>query len=558
MRILEFSDGYTSASAPTTTGITRSSLADGTAYRILANNSSGVMSENAALTAGRVVYPDANGQLTGSANFSYSAGALTIKLAGSSTPTNALIINETTGLNGNITGIEFNSAGTGNAGRALISQKIAPGGATAGIRVYTGGATPVQAIEVSGTDQSTTFSGKVSVNGGTLSSARVAAFDLNQNASSYLYVTNSNAGSGAEAGLEFGSNSVTTRLVSSSTAGGAATYLYGDGAGGLYLQARNASGPVVIASGNATALTFNTSQNATFSGSVSAASGAFSGAVAITSGGATLGNVGGAAATSNTSKLILGGINFRNGSDGNYGWLELSSTTQRTGSDRNWVIANNNSAAGELAIYVGASAGASPTINSASPDSAKFRINSAGDVGIGTAPVTGYAITAGSRATFNSMTIGDSGALGTGSRIENPNGLEFRPASSGGSTLQLTTTRIVQIGGSSLDDSLTYIKWNGTSVSIANNGTRTYVFPGGTCGLLMVSNANNSQGAVFMVSGGTGATSIVEIADPSGNFTTTAANAGTNNVYQSTNGTITVENKTGGSCNYKLSFMQVN
>lgn len=446
MRILEFSDGYTSASAPTTTGITRSSLADGTAYRILANNSSGVMSENAALTAGRVVYPDANGQLTGSANFSYSAGALTIKLAGSSTPTNALIINETTGLNGNITGIEFNSAGTGNAGRALISQKIAPGGATAGIRVYTGGATPVQAIEVSGTDQSTTFSGKVSVNGGTLSSARVAAFDLNQNASSYLYVTNSNAGSGAEAGLEFGSNSVTTRLVSSSTAGGAATYLYGDGAGGLYLQARNASGPVVIASGNATALTFNTSQNATF----------------------------------------------------------------------------------------------------------------AGVLGIGTAPVSGYAVTSASRATFNSMTIGDTGALGTGSRIENPNGLEFRPASSGGSTLQLTTTRIVQIGGSSLDDSLTYIKWNGTSVSIANNGTRTYVFPGGTCGLLMVSNANNSQGAVFMVSGGTGATSIVEIADPSGNFTTTAANAGTNNVYQSTNGTITVENKTGGSCNYKLSFMQVN
>ena len=339
MRILEFSDGYTSASAPTTTGITRSSLADGTAYRILANNSSGVMSENAALTAGRVVYPDANGQLTGSANFSYSAGALTIKLAGSSTPTNALIINETTGLNGNITGIEFNSAGTGNAGRALISQKIAPGGATAGIRVYTGGATPVQAIEVSGTDQSTTF---------------------------------------------------------------------------------------------------------------------------------------------------------------------------------------------------------------------------AGVLGIGTAPVSGSAVTSASRATFNSMTIGDTGALGTGSRIENPNGLEFRPASSGGSTLQLTTTRIVQIGGSSLDDSLTYIKWNGTSVSIANNGTRTYVFPGGTCGLLMVSNATNSQGAVFMVSGGTGATSIVEIADPSGNFTTTAANAGTNNVYQSTNGTITVENKTGGSCNYKLSFMQVN
>jgi hypothetical protein len=44
--------------------ITRTKLASGTAYRILANNSSGVMSENAALTGGRLVSSDVNGQLT--------------------------------------------------------------------------------------------------------------------------------------------------------------------------------------------------------------------------------------------------------------------------------------------------------------------------------------------------------------------------------------------------------------------------------------------------------------------------------------------------------------
>lgn len=44
--------------------IARSKLASGTAYRIVANTSAGVMSENAALTASKVVLSDANGQLT--------------------------------------------------------------------------------------------------------------------------------------------------------------------------------------------------------------------------------------------------------------------------------------------------------------------------------------------------------------------------------------------------------------------------------------------------------------------------------------------------------------
>lgn len=54
--------------------ITRSKTASGTAYRILANNASGVMSENAAITASRAVASDANGQLVASATTATELG----------------------------------------------------------------------------------------------------------------------------------------------------------------------------------------------------------------------------------------------------------------------------------------------------------------------------------------------------------------------------------------------------------------------------------------------------------------------------------------------------
>lgn len=47
----------------TSAAIARSKTASGTAYRVLANDSNGVMSENAAITASRAVASDANGQL---------------------------------------------------------------------------------------------------------------------------------------------------------------------------------------------------------------------------------------------------------------------------------------------------------------------------------------------------------------------------------------------------------------------------------------------------------------------------------------------------------------
>lgn len=54
--------------------ITRSKLATGTAYRILANTSGGVISENAALTSTHVIYADTNGQLAGEATLALTRG----------------------------------------------------------------------------------------------------------------------------------------------------------------------------------------------------------------------------------------------------------------------------------------------------------------------------------------------------------------------------------------------------------------------------------------------------------------------------------------------------
>lgn len=64
----------TNSSISASAAIARSKLASGTAYRIIANSSAGVLSENAALTANHVVYADANGQLAGEAALSVSRG----------------------------------------------------------------------------------------------------------------------------------------------------------------------------------------------------------------------------------------------------------------------------------------------------------------------------------------------------------------------------------------------------------------------------------------------------------------------------------------------------
>lgn len=82
------SSNIVNADVDNAAAIARTKLASGTAYRILANDVSGVMSENAAITASRAVASDANGQLvaatTTATQLDYLASA-TAALASTST-----------------------------------------------------------------------------------------------------------------------------------------------------------------------------------------------------------------------------------------------------------------------------------------------------------------------------------------------------------------------------------------------------------------------------------------------------------------------------------------
>lgn len=108
--------------------ITRSKLASGTNYRILANNSTGVMSENAALTAARVVYADANGQLTGASGFSFDGTSLTVSgVVGTATNNNA-----TAGNVGEFTSVNSPTGGTATPGSSGTYVNVASISLTAG------------------------------------------------------------------------------------------------------------------------------------------------------------------------------------------------------------------------------------------------------------------------------------------------------------------------------------------------------------------------------------------------------------------------------------------
>jgi hypothetical protein len=93
--------------------ITRSKLANGTAYRILANNAAGVISENAAITASRAVVSDANGQLTASATTSTQIGYL-------STLTSDVQTQLATTITGKATNSVVQSPTSGEDGFAII------------------------------------------------------------------------------------------------------------------------------------------------------------------------------------------------------------------------------------------------------------------------------------------------------------------------------------------------------------------------------------------------------------------------------------------------------
>lgn len=75
---LNLSGSIVNADVNASAAIARTKIASGTNYRILANSSLGVMSENAALTADRPVISDTNGQLTTEATLAVARGGTNI------------------------------------------------------------------------------------------------------------------------------------------------------------------------------------------------------------------------------------------------------------------------------------------------------------------------------------------------------------------------------------------------------------------------------------------------------------------------------------------------
>jgi hypothetical protein len=107
------------ANVATNAAIARSKLASGTNYRILANSSAGVMSENAALTANNVIIADANGQLAGEATLAKSRGGTGADNSSVTFPSS-----------GTVQATTPNNHGVLVSGSAAISTVIAPNAST--------------------------------------------------------------------------------------------------------------------------------------------------------------------------------------------------------------------------------------------------------------------------------------------------------------------------------------------------------------------------------------------------------------------------------------------
>jgi hypothetical protein len=98
--------------------IARTKIASGTNYRILANSATGVMSENAALTAGRVIVSDSNGQLV-------HATTTTAQINFLSTTTSDVQVQLSTLIVGKATNALVQAPGAGQAGYAITWDNTA-------------------------------------------------------------------------------------------------------------------------------------------------------------------------------------------------------------------------------------------------------------------------------------------------------------------------------------------------------------------------------------------------------------------------------------------------
>jgi hypothetical protein len=98
--------------------IDRTKIANGTNYRILANSATGVMSENAALTAGRAIVSDSNGQLIHATTTTAQVNFLSTTTSDVQTQLSTLIV-------GKATNALIQSPGAGQAGFAITWDNTA-------------------------------------------------------------------------------------------------------------------------------------------------------------------------------------------------------------------------------------------------------------------------------------------------------------------------------------------------------------------------------------------------------------------------------------------------
>ena len=109
--------------------------------------------------------------------------------------------------------------------------------------------------------------------------------------------------------------------------------------------------------------------------------------------------------------------------------------------------------------------------------------------------------------------------------------------------------------GSSSIAGVSNISANQSGISINDKSTSDFAFGGGAGGIFIISNTSNSFTAMFFVSG----TSVVEVSDPTSNFSTTPGTVGTNVYNSGVNGTVRVENKTGsGARSYRILWLATN
>ena len=155
--------------------ITRSKTASGNNYRILANNSSGVMSENAAITANRAVVSDANGQLTQSATTDTEIGYVSGVTSGIQGQINAL------SSAGGIQNLGLSTAVSANALTVTLKQQdgtSTPGSGTGAVKI------PFRATGTGGASNIRSVTSSLSV----VISAGSSLGNLNNNSNTYYYV----------------------------------------------------------------------------------------------------------------------------------------------------------------------------------------------------------------------------------------------------------------------------------------------------------------------------------------------------------------------------------